>query len=180
MHLHVLLICMFEPYENGNAPPNTDSDSSPSQIVAQSKACFETLLRLYYLRHGFESFDTTLLQFIPMLAWSALRDYIEMKNTGHEHEDAMRSTVILCGKGLWEQGRNYFVAEVIYRLFEKSLPSREEVQLLRDATDIDQEDDGWARMVREVRSNWPIGVFSAARANVEQSRLGRFIRFISG
>jgi hypothetical protein len=178
MHLHVLLICIFEPYENGDGPSN--ADSSPSQIVAQSKACFETLLRLYYLRHGFESIDTTLLQFIPMLAWSSLRDYIKMKNTGHEHEDAMRSTVILCGKGLWDQGRNYFIAEVIYRLFEKSLPSKEEVQLLRDATDVDQEDDGLAQIVREVRSSWPIGVFSAAKANVEQSRLGRFIRYISG
>lgn len=178
MHLHVLLVSIFEPHEHhvsflieGNGP-------NPSRIVAQAKACLETLVRLAYLRHGFESYDPALLTYVQLLAWSSLGDYRQLQgnNDSAAQRDVVRSTLLLCAKAMWDQGRNYFLAETVFRLFKSSLPGQDEVRLLREVVaDVEDEQARVAQMIQEVRSDMPVGIFSATRSLLDTSRLGRYI-----
>ncbi|KAI5928338.1 hypothetical protein F4810DRAFT_719950 [Camillea tinctor] len=162
MHYHNLLIYLFEPFEN-MVP--IDGADSPGDIVTQSKACFETLLRLYYLRHGFESYDVALLQFLPLLAFSALRDLPAAftSNNGPRLEE-LRSTIMLCAKGLWDQGRNSFASQALFWLYLESLDPGE-VQLVRDTIEPEMPDDTMDVIAREVRSSWPVGLFGSTKTN---------------
>ncbi|KAI0136821.1 hypothetical protein BJ170DRAFT_589783 [Xylariales sp. AK1849] len=172
MQLHTLLISLFEPFEQ--LIDAVSAYGSPSEIVAQSKACLETLVRLYYLRHGFESYDITLSLYVSLLAWSSLRDYVQMKETGSKDQNAMLSTLVLCAKGLWDQGKSYYVSKAIYRCLKYSLPSLDEARLLRDITHAEDE-DGIVEMVQEIRSHRPVGLFSNAKMDVDNFRLSHFI-----
>jgi hypothetical protein len=176
MHLHVLVISIFEPHEQ-HVSFLLESDSpNPSQIVIQGKVCLETLVRLFYLRHGFESYDPVLTLYIQLLAWSSLGDYRQLIGNGNTVQiDAVRSTFVLCAKAMWDQGRNCLLAETIYRLFKSSLPSQEEVRLLREVADVDDEQSRTAQMIQEVRSDIPVGIFSTAKSSLDTSRLGRYI-----
>ncbi|XXG97941.1 hypothetical protein Hte_004257 [Hypoxylon texense] len=171
IHYHVLLIGLFEPFVQMGA---IHTEANPSTIVSHSKAYFETLMRIYYLRHGFESLDVTLVQFLHLLGFSALKD-LSLVEKGTVACEALRSTLMLCAKGLWEQGQNYYLSEAIFRMFKQSM-GIEEVLLLRDIIDI-EDPDGWLdRMIQEIRSRWPIGNFSMTDDGGERT-LERFIRW---
>ncbi|KAK9426263.1 hypothetical protein SUNI508_02704 [Seiridium unicorne] len=176
MHMHVLLIGIFEPFEHLSRSVPPGDPLNPGTIVAQSKASLETLVRLYYLRHGFESYDPTMVLFVSLLAWSSLRDHRKMQaERNSPHIDAVLSTLVLCAKSLWDQGNNYFLSEVIFRLFKSCLPSKDEVRLLREVVEADEDASRIRLMIQEVRSTWPVGIFSTAAASIEESRLSRFI-----
>ncbi|KAI1382785.1 uncharacterized protein F4822DRAFT_96676 [Hypoxylon trugodes] len=160
IHYHVLLISLFEPFMHMGY---IHAEVDPNTVVSHSKACFETLMRVYYLRHGFESLDVTLVQFLHLLGFSALRDMASVENGSATHE-ALRSTMILCAKGLWEQGQNYYVAEAIFRLLRQSM-SAEDIYLLREIAEVEDGDGRLDHMAQEIRSRWPIGVFSMINDN---------------
>lgn len=175
MHLHVLIIGLFEPYEHVTKAFLPDEPATPAMILSQSKASLETLIRLYYLRHGFESYDPTMILFISLLAWTSLREYRKMSEISSSHLDAVRSTLVLCAKFMWDQSGNYFLAELVFRFFKSTLPGKEEVRLLREVAEADEDASRLSVMVQEARSGWPVGIFSTAKADVEESRLDHFI-----
>ncbi|KAI1844183.1 hypothetical protein JX265_002956 [Neoarthrinium moseri] len=148
---------------------------TPTQVIAQAKGCLETIVRLYYLRHGFESYDPALILYADLLAWSSLRDYLQMKANGSAHADAMFSTLVLCAKALWDQGKNCIMSEAIFWFLRSSLPGKEEVRLFREVAEVDEEINGISRFISEIRSSWPVGIFSNVKSNVEAVRLGRFV-----
>ncbi|KAI1479411.1 hypothetical protein F4774DRAFT_381918 [Daldinia eschscholtzii] len=171
MYYHVLLISLFEPFMQMGY---IHAEANPSTIVKHSKICFETLLRVYYLRHGFESLDVTLVQLLALLGFSALRD-ISSVEKGTTTHGAIQSTLLLCAKGLWEQGQNYYVAEVVFRLFRQCL-SADDAQLFKETTEIEENDGRSNHMPLEIRSKWPFGIFSMADENCDRT-LDHFVRW---
>lgn len=164
IHYHVLLIGLFEPFVQMGY---IHREANPSTIVGHSKAYFETLMRVYYLRHGFESLDVTLIQFLHLLGFSALRD-LSLAEQGTAASEAIRSTLILCAKGLWEQGQNYYLSEAIFRMFRQSM-NLEEALLLREIIEIEDYDGRLDHMIQETRSRWPIGTFSLTDENGDRT-----------
>ncbi|KAI0884524.1 uncharacterized protein GGS22DRAFT_188736 [Annulohypoxylon maeteangense] len=160
IHYHILLISLFEPHLQID---DVHDGVDPGMIVAHSKNCFETLIRVYYLRHGFESLDTALVQFLHLLGFSALRDSSATENDPATRE-AVRSTLMLCAKGLWEQGQNYYLSEAIFRMFRQSM-STEDVATLREIIEVDDGHGPLNLMAQELRSRWPIGIFSMTDYN---------------
>ncbi|KAI1097578.1 hypothetical protein F4804DRAFT_347071 [Jackrogersella minutella] len=152
-----LKIHLFEPFTQMDYIPK---EADPITIVSQSKICFETLMRVYYLRHGFGSLDIALVQFLHLLGFSALKEtsVAQIGSTAHE---AIRSTLVLCAKGLWDQGQNCFVSEAVFRMFRQSM-SADDVTLLREFAEIEDGDGRLDHMAQELRSRWPIGIFSLA------------------
>ncbi|KAI8959471.1 hypothetical protein F5Y11DRAFT_301730 [Daldinia sp. FL1419] len=171
IYYHVLLISLFEPFMQMGY---IHTEADPSTIVKHSTTCFETLMRVYYLRHGFESLDLTLVQLLPLLGFSVLRDSSSVEKGSIAHE-AMRSTLLLCAKGLWEQGQNYYVAEVVFRLFRQCLTA-DDAQLFREIMEIEESDGRPSHMATEIRSRWPIGIFSMADENADRT-LDNFIQW---
>lgn len=93
-------------------------------IIHHAEIRLETLLRLYYLRHSFESYDPLLmhwLMFLGDVVLQRLDHHTSHSSSGNSPTipldlESLRSTLILCAKGLWDQGRNYHIAVLVYRL----------------------------------------------------------------
>ena len=173
MHYYVLLISLFESFVATNAP---QGEVNVNNIVSQSKGCHETLIRMYYLRHSFESYDPTLTYCLTLLAFSTLNDMHRVERTSSEHE-LMRSMLILCAKGLWDQGRCCYISvPIAHLLLEAADP--EDARLIRKFTEIGVSDTSSyvEHMEREIRSKWPIGVFTFPREG-EYHTLDRFLQW---
>ncbi|KAI1449337.1 hypothetical protein F5Y02DRAFT_413848 [Annulohypoxylon stygium] len=171
IHYHVLLISLFEPHLQTD---KVHDGVNPNMIVSHSRICFETLMRVYYLRHGFECLDTTLVQFLHLLGFSALKEISTTEN-GSVAQEAIRSTLMLCAKGLWEQGQNYYLSEAIFRMLKHSM-SAEDVIILREIVEIEDDDGPLNLMVQALRSRWPIGIFTMADDSKDRS-LEHFTRW---
>lgn len=121
---------------------------------------FETLLRLYYLRHGFESYDFALTQYLPLLAFSPFLD--AGLSLSRLDQESLRSTILLAAKGLWDQGRNILICKAIYYVLRDSLKDSE---LRRELAYFGDDALEEMSILREVRSTWPVGVFNVARGD---------------
>lgn len=157
MHFHAVVAFLFENFEHLDAP---DGDEDPATVVTRSKACFETILRLYYLRHGFEQYDAMLLQFLSMVAFGTARRLKEGR-PDPEIRQQLLSTLILCAKGLWEQGRNCYAAEASFHYLKDSLTAEDASLVVREVPDFREDHSRKATMIREIRSQWPFGVAHA-------------------
>ena len=133
-------------------------EPTPRQIVLESSKRLQTLIRLYYLRHGFEAMDLFIV--IPlMLAASECIDAIEAETSPFDFGmDVLRSTLILAIKGLHGQCKNHYLANALFRVTRGRLPPRE-VALLESNLDWkDEQLDGAPNLVQEVRSHWPVSI----------------------
>ncbi|KAK1247711.1 hypothetical protein MKX07_000599 [Trichoderma sp. CBMAI-0711] len=151
-YYHFLIITIFEPLLD----TETAREPSPKEIVAESKRQTQTLIRLYYLRHGYDAMDLFLV--VPlMLAASDCLEAIDRGTTGRDLE-VLRSTLILVAKGLYNQRRNHYLAEALFRVIRGRMrPS--EVALLKDTMSLDEREwDERRDMVQAVRSQWPVSV----------------------
>ncbi|PTB73357.1 N-terminal fungal transcription regulatory domain-containing protein [Trichoderma longibrachiatum ATCC 18648] len=149
IYYHHFLLTIFEPLVDTETPQKP----SPKAIVAESRRQLQTLIRLYYLRHGYDAMDLFIV--IPlMLAASECVEAIDDKTTGQDLE-VLRSTLILVAKGLYDQRRNHYLAEALFRVVRGRMrPS--EVALLRGSMSID--DKEWEEkqdMVQAVRTPPP-------------------------
>lgn len=153
MYYHHLLLTIYEPLLDAVAPyPFT-----PQIVVAASRKYMHTLIRLYFLRHGYEAMDLFIV--IPLMV--VAEECLEQLGRGGGSEAAreeLRSTIILIAKGLHDQRRNHYLAEALFRVLRNRLQKRD-LLLLRRAlgTDVEQEDEP-QKLAQAVRSHWPVGV----------------------
>lgn len=104
--------------------------------LAYSLPRFETLIRLYFLRHSFEAYQSQMVHFLAFLASSAmgaLRSATPGEGTTSstilladtDMIDAQRSTLLLCLKGLQDQGKNIYAGNLVLRIFQDRLNAEE-------------------------------------------------------
>lgn len=63
MYYYNLNLASYEPLLDRK--PNQDQEQSPRQIVNDASKFLQTLVRLYYLRHGFDAMDLFIV--IPLV-----------------------------------------------------------------------------------------------------------------
>ncbi|KAK1452446.1 hypothetical protein CMEL01_16762 [Colletotrichum melonis] len=158
LQLHIyyyhLLLMIYEPLLTASQGP----DATLQQIVADSKKYLQTLIRLYYLRHGYEAMDLFLVIPLMLTGYDCVKALSE--ETFEYQTEILRSTLILVAKGLYYQRRNHYLAEALFRVIRGRMRSQE-VALLRssmtfdDDREIDKHD-----MVQAVRSRWPVSIVS--------------------
>lgn len=126
-----------------------------------SKVRFETLMRLYFLRHSFSSSDQYLVVLLLALACSAL-DRLESNNTPLQ-QDALISTVLLSAKGLFDQSQLCYVAEVVLHVVRDKMSPRVRA-LLAPYLRSQEEFDSRRGMASEItRSELPIPMVDIGR-----------------
>lgn len=103
-------------FENEN-----ESGQGPSYIATQARHYLETLIRLCYLRHGFETVDSFLVQFLNIVGFRVL-DRLK-SNPAEADQTEMLSTLALCARGLRQQGAHYYLVELVYHLFLNNIDS---------------------------------------------------------
>ncbi|OPB40292.1 Zn2Cys6 transcriptional regulator [Trichoderma guizhouense] len=152
IYYHHLILTIFEPLMD----TPTNQEPPPQQVVAESKKHLQTLIRLYYLRHGYDAMDLFIV--IPLMLSGS--DCIEAINdqTPAAELELLRSTLILVATGLYSQRRNHYLAEALFRVIRGRMrPS--ELSLLKNTMKIDESEwEEKSSMVQEVRSSWPVSV----------------------
>ncbi|KAK8023542.1 hypothetical protein PG993_011608 [Apiospora rasikravindrae] len=153
MYYHNLLLSIFEPL----LEVKTDQDPTPQAIVTEASRYMQTLIRLYYLRHGFESMDLFIV--IPLVdAGFRCIDDINSSQISPARLEVLRSTLILIAKGLHSQRSNHYLAEALFRVVRGRM-RLQEASLLKTSLHFDEgEEDRKSAMVQTVRSHWPVSV----------------------
>ncbi|PWI65209.1 hypothetical protein PCL_07259 [Purpureocillium lilacinum] len=116
----------------------------------------ETIVRLYYARHGFERCDSSLLFVLPTLVLASSEN---MAQVGKDVEirNAFRSALVLGMKGLYDQGKHSHMAAAIYRLLRNQL-SPGDMAVLREYGHWYSLDEEKPLIVEHVRSQWPLAI----------------------
>jgi hypothetical protein len=169
MQFHNLVTMTFQPFLQSetsfNRPNDRDafqkhSGFSPAKLFAASKASLQTLVHMFYHRHGFEAYYIFLLQVLVQLGFDAL-ERLRTPEAQQEHFPAVmkatRATLILCAKGLRDQGRNFFLSELVFRILRDKM-NPVDVKLLKDWAHIKDEEKREHSMMEHVHGEYPVNV----------------------
>ena len=166
MHYQNILIGLYRPF----VEESSGHDPSILGIVEDTSKHLQTLIRLYYLRHSFDSTNSFLTQPLALIAFLCIG--IINEKMGTSEFDPARSTLFLALKGLDDQGRNFYGAQSLFEVV-KSKIRPEEAALLRDLAGIKSlEGNGEKSLKREMQGQFPLSVSKepAGPSNVETQR----------
>ncbi|KAK2608972.1 hypothetical protein QQS21_002452 [Conoideocrella luteorostrata] len=150
MNYQTVLLNLHEPSQ---ADDSFDHGHIARAFAGEANAHLETLIRLYFLRHGFESFDPFLIHPLNVLGFSTINKI--NANPASLDINTTRSTIVLAAKGMYDQGQCHYIGQVTLR-FIKSSMRPEETQLLgrfAASGDID-EDEIPERHMHEIQARW--------------------------
>lgn len=166
MHYFQILLRFFQSPSLINEP-GSEADAAvvnlfgqpPQQLLSYAKVSLETLLRAYYLRHGFEWLDTYLLSLMLDVAFIAIE---EMKVQGSDADlSALRSTIILLAKGIYEQGQNLFLGKLVFNVVRGKMRS-EDLDTLGQLARIEKIGEKEAIGLQQAQMEWPVQITSMA------------------
>ncbi|KAI9150215.1 Nitrogen assimilation transcription factor nirA [Paramyrothecium foliicola] len=178
MHYYNVLMCLFEPLLEAPSSlrkiPSEPLRLNAEGIVNHCKTCLELLVRLYYLRHGFEQWDSLLVQWLTVQGFNSIKDLYKpdlYRDPGQRN--AVLSTVLLCLKGLREQGLNIYIAEAVFTVMRANMSPADARPLLQ-IFDSELEEERKALVAGQIRSSWPININSVTD-DPEKQRFDRLI-----
>ncbi|KAH8891703.1 hypothetical protein GQ53DRAFT_720376 [Thozetella sp. PMI_491] len=138
--------------------PTTAAGQSNADAMAHSMNCCETLVRLYYHRHSFEYYDSFLIYFLTMLGTAAIERAAEARDMSTV--EALRSTIALCIKGIYNQGENFYLATIVGRVLKNKIRADDLELLLRHGDLPEVDSDGEDIEADSVRAEWPIPIIT--------------------
>jgi hypothetical protein len=88
--------------------------------------CLETLIRLCYLRHGFENADMMAAIYLHQIAFNAVKQLQDFaigkpRSSFLSQPDDVRSSLLLAAIGLYAQGTNYNLPNFLFRLVHNDM-----------------------------------------------------------
>ncbi|KAM6520116.1 hypothetical protein FALCPG4_013667 [Fusarium falciforme] len=119
-------------YERFVSQPVSRSPS-PQKIMSLATKHLLTLIRIYYLRHGFNETVLFICQPLALVAFMCL-DAIDNQTPNFDLE-ATHSTLFLAAKRLRVQARSQYVAESLFQVVKGRMRS-EELNLMRSIASI--------------------------------------------
>lgn len=128
-----------------------NDEYSPKDIVLNAKRDINILVRLYYIRHGFEVASVYLTSPLSKVGFMSLHN-INNPTTPEELE-LDRSSLLLALEGLHEQGRNYYMTRTIYHIMKSQLRP-EEARLLQGLETPETSADESPSLMVETQSGW--------------------------
>lgn len=114
--------------DSASAAPGDLSDQEISEIKSRAFTRMETLVYLYYLLHSYEPFNAQMLYFLSILGNAKLA--ILETGSPEDHLEEHRSTLILCVKGVHDQGKHICVPSVVFHVFLDRMQQRDKDLLL--------------------------------------------------
>lgn len=168
MEYHGVMIILSRMHISESA---TDADAAlvetaheaAAETLPQAVVQFETVIRLYYLRHSFEYYDGYLAHFLSILVDIVMESRVD-NTSDPEHA---RSTLVLCLKGLADQGRHVYIAGVIWKLLcDRQTP--EHLNILGSYVALDMLDDR-STLGQRVYSAYPLAM--GVTEDLDASRL---------
>ena len=157
MHYNLILVAMLKPivkYDWGNRgqPGKVFPVKTPREAYLDATIFFESTVRIYYLRHGFNALDNFLIHFLGSLSQLTVNAINE--NEGSAIVEPLRSTLLLCLKGIQDQSRSYYIGKGVLRL-QVSLMRAQDVELLKRFVMIETDDVIFGPLEQPIQSDWP-------------------------
>lgn len=132
---------------------------------------------MFYHRHGFEAYYIFLLPILVQLGFDSI-ERLRTPEAQQEHfppiMKATRATLILCATGLRDQGRNFFLSELVFRILQDKM-NPVDLKLLKDWARIKGEDKREKSMLEHVHSEYPVNVKSISSDPTDR-RLNRLLQ----
>ena len=179
MHYHNFMINILDepmttelehPAHIANAIKNVGQH--PREYLTAVKYRFETLLRLYYLRHSFEALDVFMIYFLNLLSYMARKDL--QSNIDSSHVDDIRATLILAVKGLRDQSSHHYLGQVVSHIVRQGMRP-EDVELFERSTGYQPTREKLPPKGWQIQSQWPINLTSVID-DPESQRLEKLIK----
>lgn len=143
-----MVITILAPFVDETADP----ESLPRLITNTAKKDMQTVLYLWYLRHGFEDINGYLISPLTFVAFTLLQSITSTMPSAER--EAARSALLLVTKGLQEQSRNSYLAEAIFTSIKTQMAD-EELRCLQRIVDITVVDEkGRQDQMQRVQSQW--------------------------
>lgn len=145
---------------------------SPEEALKTATIRLETLLRIYYLRHGFYSMDSYLLHYLNTLGFMSLE---ELKNGGdvslvHDRKDLL----LLCALGLREQGQYFYLVRTVFWLLRNSMSKGDLALLCQYAQEPTPDKDALHRP-QELDSEYPLDIVNIS-GDPQKHRVGYLVK----
>jgi hypothetical protein len=123
----------------------------------------ELLVRLYYSRHGFGISDTSLTLWLMHVGNNARVKLTNATASADlQGQEAALSTLVVCAKGMQEQGQNHYLHQAVFYMFKNSLQLDENSPLKRHLVDDDAFRSGEKFRAEHVHSSWPVNIISVS------------------
>jgi hypothetical protein len=164
LEYHSIVSQLFQLQVDSNKRQRTSLASlltkTPEDLVASANISLETLLRLYYIRHSYDSHNGMIVYFsilVGNMAIQALNRSRKGTSYTNADEKTLRQTLILCAKGLESQGQSYHLANLAFRAFQDRIDPMD-LQVLQSyckPRDLDMDQDLFAQ---HSHSQWPLPI----------------------
>ncbi|KAL6697014.1 hypothetical protein J3F84DRAFT_371912 [Trichoderma pleuroticola] len=135
---------------------NANDDELLQEAISAAMIRLETIVRIYYLRHSYESCNTYLTFFFSNVGFAAL-ERLRASTVDHELFKHLMSTLILCIKGLYDLGKHVHVASAVYRLLRNRLLPQD-LRFLQGYIHWNITEDDDPLIISHVQSEWPIPI----------------------
>jgi hypothetical protein len=179
--LEPLLAVDLDSAEN-RAIPELATGMTPKTIVAGAMDSLEILLRLYYLRHGFDELDSFSVQFLAVLGFHCINELKAEDRVALDpsRRESVQATLVLSVKGFQGQGLSSWLARTTLRVLCKEMKA-EDLALAQRFAGIELGDESQPLDSREIHSLWPLhitldGDGDGGSGNSERKRLGNLIK----
>ncbi|KAM0359728.1 hypothetical protein ACHAP4_003332 [Fusarium culmorum] len=150
IYYHHLLLTIYEPLLD----VASTRESSPHHMVSNAKKNMHTLVRIYFLRHGFEAMDLFIVIPLVMIGFESAN--LIKNDTPADEIESLRATLILVAQGLYYQRRNHYLAQVLFRVIRGKM-RQQEIGLLERSMALRRGDvDRDSELAVAVRSQWPV------------------------
>ncbi|KAM0215659.1 hypothetical protein ACHAPQ_011776 [Fusarium lateritium] len=147
-------------------------DTIVQKTLSDAKIRLETLLRLYYLRHGYESYDIFMIHLLSFIGFMHIK---ALKGAEATEVESRRSTVVLTAQGLRDQSRCCYLAGLVFSVMKGNMGVEGE-QLLKGIEDLQEEDEEEEMSLAEqIQSSWPIDI-EWIDIEPENQRLGNLVK----
>ncbi|KAK5658865.1 hypothetical protein OQA88_1679 [Cercophora sp. LCS_1] len=130
------------------------SDEPAADVISRAYKYIETLFRLYYHCHDCEAYDAFIKLWCITLGNHTI-GMLEEDMAPHDRE-VLRSTLLLCVKGLYDQGRNNYVEHITYLALRDRMNPEDKDLLMTDLPDEETKDQESIKQYNQ--SRWPIPI----------------------
>jgi len=172
IHYHSLVTSLFEPFAS------VEAQDAPLVIerLSGARKYLETLIRIYYLRHGFDETDVFICAPMTLIGFMCIKS-ISLGIPDAELE-ATRATLFLVARGLRSQGRSYYLAETLAQVVRGAMCPEEAALMRRLDSPEDNELEGKQTQMQAVHSVWPVSIASKSE-DLEANRLTKLVEWFA-
>jgi hypothetical protein len=146
-------------------------DQPPYEVLEASRHSYETLVRIYYLRHSFQALDCFIVQILAVLALSTVSRI--RAGTHTVPLEALQSTLVLSVVGLADQSHSFYTSQMVLGAVRNGMAQRE-IELVNRFMEQGRAKEEHPPQGSSGRYLWPIN-FGSITADREARRLGKLL-----